>query len=114
MDPTQTHPLLVDPIAFATWVHKVAAINETFSEVIRDTADLIAMHDAAAARGLYQAADTASQTVYQLRMSIPLPTPPLPVPEPAKPPAPLLTLRSRGWFSFGVLCGLLAHVIARL
>jgi LPS O-antigen subunit length determinant protein (WzzB/FepE family) len=72
----QTKDISIDPVAFSQWVSKVAAINERFSEALRDTAELVATIDPVAAIGLYQAADTANETVFALRQAI---KPPLPV-----------------------------------
>lgn len=75
MNTTETQTLSIDPRTFAQWVRKVALINEQFSEVLHDTADIVAGHDPHSAIGLYQAADVASQTVQRLRQSIPEPMP---------------------------------------
>jgi prophage DNA circulation protein len=99
---TQASIVSINSETFGEWVTKVAAINEEFSEALRDTADIIATIDPDVASGLYKAADTASNTVHQLRQSIPkiAPTPvTIPIKDISKPL----------WFGLGILLGFMAH-----
>jgi hypothetical protein len=96
MDIAQTL-YLSDPVVFAEWVRNVAAVNEQFSEVMRDAADLLATVDQPTARGLYQASDAASKTVQALRASTPV--------RPPRRPKPTF----RSWIVFGGLCALVGH-----
>jgi hypothetical protein len=100
MNQTSSSPKTIDPAAFAAWVEKIALINEEFSEVLHDTADIVAVLDPTAAVGLYQAADTASETVQALRRIVP--------------PAPTPTSRPLALVGFGLLCAALGGIVARL
>jgi hypothetical protein len=110
MNPPSNPSIICDPVAFAGWVTRVATINEHFSEALRDTADIVATIDPAAAVGLYQAADAANKTVHALRAAS---TPPPVQPEP--PPAPVRRPASpRVWIGFGVVCAVLGGLLGRL
>jgi hypothetical protein len=89
----------IDVNAFAAWVQQVAAINEEFSEKLRDTADAVALDQPAAAMALYQAADSASTAVQRLRQS-------MPTPRPQSVPA--------SWMIFGFFCAGVGAMLDRL
>jgi hypothetical protein len=101
-DSQQTPPFpICSPRVFEAWVCEVATINEQFSEVMHNSADILAVNDPQAAMGLYQAADVAHCTAHRLRLSIPTATS-----SPTFSPAPLAK-----WIGLGVLCGYLLSFV---
>lgn len=89
----------IDATAFAVWVKQVAIINEDFSEILRDTADAVALNDPTTAVALYRAADSASESVQRLRRSLP-------------PPRRQPSMSS--WLIFGLFCAGVGAALDRL